>query len=280
MKYKKYYPIIILIIISILLFLFSLLIKDKRDLSFIESNIKDTGLIINRTINTPINFIDDKIKEYNSYHKLYKKYNKLNKKYNKIKILEAKYDEELKELNDLKKVLNLNNILSDSKYINATVINRNIGYFYNILTIDKGKKKNIKKGEAVITNDGLVGIISKVSNYNSTVKLLTTNDTNNKISVKIKIDEDKYLYGLLSGYDKHNKCFIVEGISDNTKILKDSVVTTAGLINDFPSGIVIGKVDSIEKDNFDLASKVLVKSSVDFDNINYVTVLKKEINHD
>lgn len=280
MKLKKYYPIIILVIISILLFLFSILIKDKRNLSIIEKIIKDSTLTINRTINKPINYIDDKIKEYNSYHKLYKKYQKLDKKYQKVKLMEAKYNESEKEIKDLKKTLDLNNTLSDSEYINATVVTRNIGYFYNTLTIDKGEKNNIEKGQAVITDDGLVGIISKTSKYNSTVKLLTTSDTNNKISVKIKIDDDKYLYGLLSGYNKDKKCFIVEGIADNSEIIKDSLVTTTGLLNDFPSGILIGKVESVEKDNFDLAKTVLVKSSIDFDDISYVTILKKEEHND
>ena len=275
MKIKKNYPIIFLIIISILLFFFSITIKDKRNLSFIEKIIKDSTLTINSYINKPINYIDDRIKEYNSYHKLYKKYRKLDKKYQKVKLMEAKYNEEVKEVNDLKKILNLNNTLSDSEYINSTVITRNIGYFYNTLTIDKGEVNNVKKGQAVITDDGLVGIISKTSKFNSTVKLLTTSDINNKISVKIKVDEDKYLYGLLSGYDKNKKCFIVEGISDNTEIIKNSQVTTTGLLNDFPSGILIGTVDSTIKDNFDLATTVLVKTSVDFDNISYVTILKK-----
>ena len=53
------------------------------------------------------------------------------------------------------------------------------------------------------------------------------------------------------------------------------MVTTTGLGNQFPSGILIGRVESISKDNFDLARTILVRSSVDFDDISYVTVLKK-----
>ena len=131
---------------------------------------------------------------------------------------------------------------------------------------------------AVINNDGLIGIVTKTSKLNSTVKLLTTTDTNSKISVKIKVDEDNYIFGLLVGYDKDKKSFIIEGIAENTEIPISSMVTTTGLGNNFPSGILIGRVDKITKDNFDLARTVLVKSSVDFDNINYVTVLKKDEN--
>ena len=277
-RIKKYYVIIILLIISILLLIFSFIIKDKRNLSIIEKTIKDTTLSINKTINIPINYIDDKIKEYKSKHKLYEKYEKLSKKYDKVKLMETKYEEAEKEIKDLKKVLELNNTLSESSYMNATIINRNIGYWYNTITIDKGEKDGIEKDMAVINNDGLIGIVTKTSKLNSTVKLLTTTDTNSKISVKIKVDEDNYIFGLLVGYDKDKKSFIIEGIANNTEIPISSMVTTTGLGNNFPSGILIGRVDKITKDNFDLARTVLVKSSVDFDNINYVTVLKKDEN--
>ena len=192
--------------------------------------------------------------------------------------METKYEEAEKEIKDLKKVLELNNTLSESSYMNATIINRNIGYWYNTITIDKGEKDGVEKDMAVINNDGLIGIVTKTSKLNSTVKLLTTTDTNSKISVKIKVGEDNYIFGLLVGYDKDKKSFIIEGIANNTEIPISSMVTTTGLGNNFPSGILIGRVDKITKDNFDLARTVLVKSSVDFDNINYVTVLKKDEN--
>lgn len=277
-KIKKYYVIILLIIVGILLFLFSFVISDKRNLNYAEKIIKDSTLSINRLINKPINYIDTKIKEMQSKDKLYKKYQKLSKKYKKIELMEAKYEESKKEIHDLKKVLKLNKTLSESEYLNATVITRNIGYFYNEITIDKGEKNHIKKNMAVITDDGLIGTINKTSRLNSVVKLITNDDINNKISVKIKINEDEFLYGLMVGYDKKTKCFIIEGIADNKEIPIGSMVTTTGLGSDIPSGILIGRVEKIKKDNFDLSRTLLVRSDVNFDNINYVTVLKKKDN--
>ena len=59
----------------------------------------------------------------------------------------------------------------------------------------------MREGDAVILPSGLIGKITNVSNFSSTVKLLTSDEIKNKISVKINSD-DKYLYGLLIGYDK------------------------------------------------------------------------------
>ena len=44
----------------------------------------------------------------------------------------------------------------------------------------------------------------------------------------------------------------------------------------FPSGLIVGKVKEVTTDNFDLSKVVEVKSSVDFNDIDYVTVLKRK----
>ena len=43
----------------------------------------------------------------------------------------------------------------------------------------------------------------------------------------------------------------------------------------FPSGIVVGKVKQVTTDNFDLAKTVEVTSSVDYDDLSFVTILKR-----
>ena len=262
--------IVIILILFILVFLILFIYKKNNIL-------KDSVLTINKVVNKPINFIDKKIKENKEKNKIYKKYKKLNKKYKKIDLMDAKYEESQKEINDLKKVLKLNNVLSESEYLNSTVLFRDIGYWYNNITIDRGTSSDIKKGMAVITDDGLIGVISSTSSLTSVVKLLTTNEVNNKISVKIKVGEDDYVYGLIAGYDKKSKCLKIENISDNKKIPKGSLVTTTGFGSNIPSGILVGRVNRIIKDNFDLSNTLLVKSSVNFNNINYVTIIKKEV---
>jgi rod shape-determining protein MreC len=58
-------------------------------------------------------------------------------------------------------------------------------------------------------------------------------------------------------------------------LITNSLVVTTGMGGIFPSGILIGKVKEISSDHFDLAKTVYVSSEVDFDSINYVTILKR-----
>lgn len=259
-----------MIVLVLFLIIVSVATKKDRNLSYPEKVIKDTTLLVVRTIKKPFMAINGKLED--------KEIKKLKEKAKQVDSIQAKYDEAKKEVNDLKELVELNSTLSEHSYLNATVISRNVLNWYQTFTIDKGLKNGVLKESAVINSSGLVGTIENASNFNSTVRLLTSIDVNNQISVKIKIDEDNFVYGLLSGYDTKTKLFKVEGIAENVTIEKDSLVTTTGLSSQFPSGILVGKVVSVTKDNFDLASTVMVKSAVDFEKLSYVTILKKDAN--
>ena len=69
--------IIGIIIILVLLFLLVIFINDKRKLTIIESISKDTLTVVNKIIDIPINFVNDKINEVKIKNDIYKKYDKL-----------------------------------------------------------------------------------------------------------------------------------------------------------------------------------------------------------
>ena len=272
---KLKYVIIGVVSFALLLGISSYVIDDNKNLNFFEKTIKDTTTFIQKIFYAPIKFVSNELEVFNEKKDLYKKYTKLKEKVEKTDLYYAQIEELQKEVTELKSTLDLNATLSEYTYINATVVNRNIGYWYNNLTIDKGSKNGIKKGDAVITNKGLVGKITNVSNFSSTIKLLTSDEISNKISIKID-SSDEYLYGLLFGYDKENNVYKIEGITNSNKIEKGDLVTTTGLTDYFPSGIIIGKVSKVVKDEYDLDSIVEVKPSVSFEDISIVTVLNRK----
>ncbi len=265
----------IIIIVVLLLKITSRILDDKKELNFFEKTIKDSIVFVEKIFYSPISYIKDKIEISKETKDLYKKYTKLKEKEEKTEIYYSQIKELQKELAQLKSLLDLNATLSEYSYVNATVITRNVMYWYNTLTIDKGSKNGIKKDDAVITSNGLIGKIIKVSNFSSTVKLLTTENINNKISIKINSNETE-LYGLLYSYDSNNNVYKIEGIEDASSISKGDYVTTTGLTNYFPSGILIGHVSRVVKDEYDLNSVVEVTPSVNFDNISFVTVLNRK----
>jgi len=274
-KMVKIKYILIAFLAVILIFVSIIFIKDERKLNFIEKATKDGILFIGNIVLTPANFIKDKIVEYNEKDDLYNKYIELENKVNSYNTLLAEKKELEYEIEELKQVLEINNLLSEKKVMNAVVVNRNLDYWHDTITIDKGSHDGVEEGMPVVVNEGLVGKITSVSNFNSTVKLMTS-PTNSKISIKIENGEE-YVYGLLTCYDAKNNLYKIEGISHTINVSEGSLVTTTGLGDIFPSGLVIGHVKSAKADNYDLAQIIEVKPSVDFDYFSVVTIIKRNV---
>ncbi len=272
---KRYLLILAVVAIALVLVVLATSLKENRDLNPIEKVTKDVGTVVLKVVSAPFNFISDTIDSIVEKNDLYDKYKELKNKEEQVDTIISQNDNLRNEVNKLKETLDLNSILSDKVYMNATVVTRNIGYWYDEITIDKGSKNGIEKGMAVVNPKGLIGQITKVSNYSSTVKLLSNENMSDKISVKIKVN-DGYVYGLISQYDSKTNTYTVEGISENVDINKNADVVTTGMGTIFPSGLMVGKVEKVTTDNFDLSKVVEVKAAVNFDDLDYVTVLKRK----
>lgn len=276
---RRYLLILIIIILAVLLIVLSVALNKERNLSFPEQLVKDAGTFTVQIFQAPVNFIKGIINETAEKNNIYEKYKNLKEKEEQIDKVIAENENLTAEINTLKEQLELNTILSDMVYKNATIVHRNIGYWYDDVTIDKGKKDGIEKGMAVINSKGLVGTVIKTSNYTSTVKLLGNEHMSDKISVKINVN-GTYVYGLISSYDTKTNTYTVEGISENTDIPENADVVTTGMGNDFPSGLLVGKVTKVTTDHFDLSKVAEVKSSVDFNGLDYLTILKRKDNNE
>jgi len=268
--------IIVGIIIAILLGIVINIRTTDRELTPPEKVIKDSILFIEKIAKAPIKYINNKVVESQEKKQMYEKYKELEKRIESVERLEVENQELKKQIDELKKQLKIDTTLLEYEKLNATVINRDLDYWNETITIDKGSKNGVVVNMPVVIDKGLIGKVVQTSYFTSTVKLLTTETPGEKISVKIKV-KDNYIYGLLSGYNKNNNTYLIEGIKENTNIPENSVVTTTGMGDIFPSGILIGKVTGSTTDNFDLAKIVEVKSDIDFNNINYVTLLKRGV---
>ena len=270
----RYIFLIVIIIIVILIAVLSYAMNTDKKLNTFEAIIKDTVVEIEKIVYMPFKNFGRMIDDYLNLKNVQKENKILKSNIEKIESIEAENEELKREIEELKHELNIEHVLSDYDYLNATVINRNASVWYNNLTIDKGSHNGIKKGMVVINSTGVIGRITNVSTFSSDVKLITTTDTNNKISVTIK-SGDNSLTGLINGYDYKTKCLEVEGLSNTEEVTVGDLVYTSGLGGVFPSGILIGKVESITTDVYDLAKIINVSPSANFEGINYVTVLKR-----
>ena len=240
-KYRYFYSVLIIVLMLVVVLFF----KDKELLS---ANVLKGYVINMQEMVTP----------------------KVDVNYSEItKSINDGLEQELEELN---KLLELNNNTSFT-YINASVLSRNVNTYFSNITIDKGKSNGIDINMAVVTNDGLVGYISKIYDNYSIVSLLNSKSLDKKIAVCVTNGENIYNANI-TGYDLENDELIVTSIRSTSKINIGDKVMTNGLGKVIPSGILIGYVKNVEMDEDTSTKKVMVELSSNIDNIKYVGVIK------
>jgi len=272
---KKYIILAIIALIMIVLGILSYTLKRKEKLNIVESFFKDIIVSVENVVFYPFKYAVNLFDNYKELKNVKAENDVLKTSLNRIESIETENIELRNQLESLKKELNIDYSLTDYEYLNATVTSRNISYWYNTITINKGSNSGIEPEMPVINADGLIGKVINTTALTSTVRLISTSDTNNKISVSI-ISEGEKLYGLINGYDYEDKTLEVEGISNTKTVRVGDVVYTSGLGGVFPSGILIGTVKSITTDSYDLSKIIKVTPNASLENINYVSILKRK----
>lgn len=244
--------IVLVVILLVISFTFT------RKVTFVENLLKGISSTANEILFSPL-------KWFNS---------EKNVDQSKSYLIQKNVNESLeKEIEELRQELELKRTLTGYKSVNATILSRNKTYWFNNMMIDKGSKDGIKEGMAVITKNGLLGKISKAYHNSSEIKLITSDDTNYKVSVSIKMNDSENI-AVLNGYDVERGLLKLVGVDKTAHVEVGDEVLTSGLGGVFPGGIYIGTVEKIESDKYNLSNNVYVKTTQDFNNIHYVTVLK------
>ena len=189
-------------------------------------------------------------------------------------LLESEINELKVQVEELKKVTEIKKIMVDKRIINASIIKRSDRYWFNIITINKGKNDGIKKGNPVISTTGLVGEVVIVNNNSSEIKLTTSNNKN-YISAKFMVDDKEY-FGIIKEYNTIKNELYLENVIGDISNYKDALVVTSGLSNNYPSGLLIGKIVDMKKDKFNLSNTFVIKPSADYNDINIVMVVSND----
>lgn len=173
----------------------------------------------------------------------------------------------------------MNAEITDSVYrfISARVINNSVDKQNNYITLNKGRKHGIKPDQGILNSDGIVGVITHVSESYS----LGFSVLNKRWGASAKLKKSG-TFGPLSWDGKDSRLANLTGIPFHVELAVGDTVVTSSYSSVFPEGIMIGTIHSLEKPAGENYYNISVQLSVNFRALSYVDVVenlkKDEIN--
>ena len=231
-------------------------------------------------VKKPLSFIGDIFNEYNDLKDVYDENKKLKTKLDSYANVEAENEILTTEIDKLKKITEIDYLPSDYQTKVATVQIRDQTNWNDEITIDLGSMNDIQEGMAVCDSEGMVGVVSKVTEISSTVSLITSENPSNQIPVMV-VNGDQVVYGLLENYSVNSQKLNITLLSNIDKLEKGAKVYTSGLGGDgkSPKGIYIGKAKKLVTQTDGTTTTLMVTPAANMEDLSYVSVIKK-VNND
>jgi rod shape-determining protein MreC len=154
----------------------------------------------------------------------------------------------------------------ERKMVVSMVIGRDGSCFDETVVINKGLNEGIRRNNAVVTPEGLVGYVRKAFPSTAAVQLITGKDS----GVASLVIRSRVL-GLLRYSEKDG--FILDCMPLHCDISEGDEIITSGLGGIYPKGLKIGVVASIDIVKYELFKRVRIQPHVNFHHLEDLCVI-------
>ena len=154
------------------------------------------------------------------------------------------------------------NVVPDqrARFISARVIADSGGPFVHLVMVNAGQSHGVRKGQAVVNHDGLVGRVQEAGRHTARVLLLT--DLNSRIPVVLEESRDRTI---LRG-DNSPQPYLAF-LATGARVKPGDRIVTSGEGGMFPPALDVGIVSAVDKD------RATVQPFVVWERLDYVTIL-------
>ena len=155
----------------------------------------------------------------------------------------------------------------------AEVIARPAGAFTQAIVVAAGSSNGVRVNDPVVTADGLVGLVTRVTPDTARVQLLTDEE-----AAASAVDLRTSAPGIVRHARGTRETLVLDRVRKQDRVkVGDEIVTAgwraSGLSSLYPKGIPIGTVTSVGQTDTDLFQQVQIDPFVDFGSLDAVLVL-------
>lgn len=160
---------------------------------------------------------------------------------------------------------------SDYSAVNTRVIGFG-NEFDERIVIAAGRNDGVGQETPVVTNQGLVGSVTRATGSSAIVTLLT--DENSAVSAR---DQDTRAFGIVR-HGQGSGSLILDGVTKDKRVERGDIIVTSGTRQKqypslFPANIPIGYVVSVGQSDTGLFKQIQIQPFVDFSSLDAVTAL-------
>jgi len=161
------------------------------------------------------------------------------------------------------------------QYITARAISNSINSPTNYFMINKGSSDGIHPDMGVVSSRGIAGIVTTVSDrFAMAMSLL---HVKSKVSCKI---QNTHFFGPLSWKGGDVKYGYLEEIASHATFQVGDTIVTSGYSDLFPPGIMVGIVESYNKQEDDNFYSLKVRFATDFQSLNVLCVIDNRLQNE
>lgn len=151
----------------------------------------------------------------------------------------------------------------------AKVVQMTTDRLHNYLTINRGSKDGLQRGQGIINEEGVVGIVKTVGrNYSVVIPLIST-----YTNLSCRFAKNDYICAL-KWDGKDNRFGQLTEVSAHMVVNPGDTIVTSGLTPVFQEGIPIGIVESSILKEGDSYHTIRVRLSTNFKRLKFVIIIQ------
>lgn len=154
-------------------------------------------------------------------------------------------------------------------FVVAQVVNNSVSRLSNYITVNKGRLDGVTPDMGVVSERGIVGIVSTVSDRFAVIIPLL----NPKLRISCKLQGSSY-FGSLSWNGRNTRYATLEELPRHVEFQRGDTIVTSGYSAVFPAGLIVGVVEDYEKQHDDNFYALQVRLATDFHALNHVRIIK------
>lgn len=180
---------------------------------------------------------------------------------------------EQQELQKLRDLYKLDQSYSQYEKTAANVVGKDPGNWFASFIVDKGSNDGIEIGDNVISDGGLVGIVTDVGGNYAKIRSII-DDTSNVSATDLSTSDNCIVSGSLRTMNERQQLEISDLRDNDDQVKAGDQLVTSSISDRYLPGIPIGYITEITEDSNELTKTGYLATVVDFEHLDKVLVIQ------